>query len=70
MTVLVGVAHMDSQETDSALECVVSHPISGIGSGVPLIVEGAICVVGRRVPGRGAMLCPLLTQGLHFATAH
>ena len=43
---------MDSQEADPTLEVVVSHPISGIGSGVPLIVLGAFSVVGGGVPGR------------------
>ena len=61
---------MDSQETDSTLEVVVSHPIPGIGSGVPLIVLGALGVVGGGVPGGGAFLGSLLTPRLHNATAH
>ena len=61
---------MDSQETDPALEVVVCHPISGIGSGGPLIVLGACRMVGSGVPGRRALLCSLLTGRLHDVTAH
>ena len=43
---------MDSQEADSTLEVVVSHPIPGIGSGVPRIDLGTSGVVGGGVPGR------------------
>ena len=43
---------MDSQEADSTLEVVVSHPIPGIGSGVPLIVLGTFGMIGGRMPGR------------------
>ena len=61
---------MDSQEADPTLEVVVSHPIPGIGPGVPLIVLGALGVVGGGVPGGGALLGSLLTPRLHNATAH
>ena len=51
VTDLVRIAHMDSQEADSTLEVVVSHPISGIGSGVPSIHFQTSRVFGGGVPG-------------------
>ena len=70
VTDLVGVAHMYPQEADPTLEVVVCHPVSGIRSWVPLIVLGAIRVVGGGMPGRRALLCSQLTPRLHNASAH
>ena len=61
---------MDPQEADPTLEVVVCHPVSGIRSWAPLIVLGAIRVVGGGMPGRGAFIRSLLTPRFHNASAH